>query len=325
MKEIVIYLGSKCNLNCAYCHRQNSAREDVVSGKLLELVSKEPCKISFKGGEPLLYMSEIQKIVTASPASNFVITTNGLLFDKYKEYLQEHNFLVCLSYDGEKSLRQYNPLNKPIVYSRLGVVTTLCHGNCDLEQILDDFDKRKLVIGKAISLYPHIMHATNAENTQYAMTKKDYGIVINQYKYGLQSYLAYIEKYGSINLRYRGLYRSLRNKLANNFEYGETVCASNNIIRTDWNGVRYNCAYIRNVELDLNWKEKQCSVIETISKNCRNCDVYDMCGAGCLKSLQHDLECQFYKDIYSWFKDFYYSNADVLNSVEESAVIPLEF
>lgn len=325
MKEIVIYLGSKCNMNCAYCHRESSFHESNVSNKLLDLVSQEPCKISFKGGEPLLYIDEIKKVVNASPFSNFVITTNGTLFDKHKDYLAQHNFLVCLSYDGENSLRDFNPLTKPIDYPRLGVVTTLYHGNCDLEKIINDFEKRMVVIGKPVSLYPHIMHGTNDNNLNYAMTENDYKMVLEQYKNGLTEYLKYIKIYGTINLRYRGLYRSLIDKFKRKFEYGETVCASDNIIRVDWNGDRFNCAYIRDFKLEDDWKEAQAKLIRYISPKCSNCSVYDMCGAGCLKSKFHELECMFYFDLLNWFKVFYENNKLTLNQVEKGAVIPLEF
>ena len=323
MKEIVIYLGSKCNLNCYYCHREESQIENNISDKLLELV-KEPCKISFKGGEPLLYINEIKKIVNASPYSDFVITTNGILFNKYKNYLKKHNFLVCLSYDGEKSLRKYNPLISPIDYPRLGVVTTLYHDNCDLEKIINDFEKRLLIIGKTISLYPHIMHPTNNINSKFALTKEDYQNIIKQYKYGINEYIKYIEKFSSIYLRYRGLYLSLYNKLKYNFKYGETFCANNNIIRVDWNGNHFNCAYIRDVLLNKNWKNTQIKIIENLSKKCINCSVYSMCGAGCVKSRKHNLECKFYYELYSWFKDFYETNKDILNSVEKKENILIE-
>ena len=41
MEAISIYLGSKCNLNCAYCHREADANETGVTGKLLQLLDEK--------------------------------------------------------------------------------------------------------------------------------------------------------------------------------------------------------------------------------------------------------------------------------------------
>ena len=56
-KALSIYLGSKCNMNCAYCHRESSESETGVSDKLLNYIKERKIyRIAFFGGEPTLYM-----------------------------------------------------------------------------------------------------------------------------------------------------------------------------------------------------------------------------------------------------------------------------
>ncbi|MCD2436631.1 4Fe-4S cluster-binding domain-containing protein [Acidaminococcus sp. NSJ-142] len=65
--QITLYLGSQCNLHCAYCHREASDREGGISDDFLDRLKKNPpSSIKFMGGEPLLYMKEIWKVVAAA-------------------------------------------------------------------------------------------------------------------------------------------------------------------------------------------------------------------------------------------------------------------
>lgn len=106
MTKITIYLGSRCNLDCAYCHRKADEKEPVISEALLTyLKSIKELQVRFIGGEPTLYMDEVKKVVAALPNARFGITTNGVLFDRYREYFLNHHFQVCISFDGNDTLR----------------------------------------------------------------------------------------------------------------------------------------------------------------------------------------------------------------------------
>ena len=317
MKEIIIYLGSKCNMNCPYCHREQNGQEFGVSQKLLDYVKNKECLIIFKGGEPTLYMDDVKKIVEAANKAKFRVNTNGKLLDKYADYFKEHNFQVCISYDGDNNeLRGYDPFSKSIDYPDLGISSTLCHGNIDVEKILDNFASKSAVLGKTISFYPHVVHYTNTHNKEYALTKEDYVSLLEQFKCCVTKYVDYANKFHSINMRYRGIYFMLRLRLTHNFEYGETYCAWKNSERLDMNGNRFNCLYIRDVELNDNYLESQTKLIDKQFPKCKTCLVYDMCGAGCVKSLGHEMECWFYSRLYSWFRQVYEENKEVLDSLE---------
>lgn len=311
MNNIIIYLGSKCNLNCKYCHRENE--QDIILSKyFLKELSSFNGNIIFRGGEPTLYMDTIKKIVSNSKKAQFSITTNGIELNKHINYFKEHNFHISISYDGN-DIRQFDPYTNYINYPSQNLSNTIVlTRNMDIFNTLDVFDEKSIIIGKRILLAPHIGHYTNKENKEYAMLEEDYEKISSQLKKCMNIFVYERKKYHTTNNRYYGIYTFFNNYYRNNFSFGETVCANHKSSRVDLSGQRYNCLYIRDQKLGNEWLQTQQSIIREISPKCERCEVYDMCGAGCLKSLYHNKECKFYKDIFTWYKIFYKENINFL-------------
>jgi len=108
-----IELTQVCNLKCKYCG--NTPDPDVddveVSYSLEELKSfleKDPePNICFYGGEPLLRMGLMEKIMDSIPAKRFLIQTNGILLSKVKpRYLKQFD-TILISIDGRKETTDY--------------------------------------------------------------------------------------------------------------------------------------------------------------------------------------------------------------------------
>lgn len=316
--EITIYLGSKCNLNCPYCHKENSENESSVSEELLQSLKNKECTIYFKGGEPTLYIDQIKKIVKAANWAKFEITTNGVLLEKYQEYFKEHNFTVNISYDGNNNtVRKYDPLNKKIDYDNIKISCTLYHNNADLKNIINNFLEKSITTGKYLPLFPHIIHCTNKQNKKYALNDEEFNNIFIQYKELLNEYLADYLKYNILNRKYKSLYMGLKSKLNRKFIFGETMCANRNNIRINCSGEQYNCLYIRDTVLSKdNWLNKQKALIRQKNSKCEFCDVYDICGSGCIKSIFHSQECNFYYSLYSWFKKFYNENKEIFDKMD---------
>ena len=164
--QITLYLGSQCNLHCAYCHREASDGEGGISEEFLAKLKRNPPRaIKFMGGEPLLYMKEIRKVVEAVPQAKFAVSTNGIGIEKHLDYFREHYFQICISYDGaERDLRGYDPFTALLEYPDLAVSTTLYHGNTDMGAIMERFREKEKVIGRPLSFFPHLMHVTSEAN-----------------------------------------------------------------------------------------------------------------------------------------------------------------
>lgn len=113
--SLVIKLTGACNFDCTYCYdydrhrfraRQSFARVCETLDRLLPHVPD--LDVTFHGGEPLLELPLIERIVAytreregESPRVHFSIQTNGSLLDDHTvEFLETHDFGVGISIDG---------------------------------------------------------------------------------------------------------------------------------------------------------------------------------------------------------------------------------
>lgn len=177
-----ITLGFNCNFHCKYCHERAYAEKnkrtipihvstDEKANRLVDrLLSNLPNlqSITFWGGEPLVYLKTMKKIVALvkerKPDMVFSTITNGsLLTLSVAKWLYENKIGVTISHDGP-SFNAYrddlDPLdnakvlegilylfqkaeedNEPKMLPRFNIVVT--PDNCDL-QVFDDFFKKKL-------------------------------------------------------------------------------------------------------------------------------------------------------------------------------------
>ncbi len=117
IEDVSIYVGPSCNFNCRYCDRayvKNVGVDAAVCDPALidfvvnayEQAERKPM-ISFHGGETLVYVKTVRKIIEAireripNFESVFYIQTNGSLILKHKEFFEKHKdvLYVSISYD----------------------------------------------------------------------------------------------------------------------------------------------------------------------------------------------------------------------------------
>jgi uncharacterized protein len=74
----------------------------------------QPVAIGFYGGEPLLNISFIKKVITyceqlqdVGKHFHYVMTTNAMLLDKYMDYLVDKKFNLLISLDGDETAQSY--------------------------------------------------------------------------------------------------------------------------------------------------------------------------------------------------------------------------
>ncbi len=106
-----IILTKQCNLNCNYCGGGSGSEPKEIKYSILDLekflsLDKTPV-IEFYGGEPLLRIETMKKIMDTIPG-RYVIQTNGLLLDTIElKYLEKfHSILVSI--DGKKEVTDRN-------------------------------------------------------------------------------------------------------------------------------------------------------------------------------------------------------------------------
>ena len=135
LSHLVFEVTDACNLHCKYCAyadmyegfdvRSNTNMplykakliidylQDLWEKNIYRDMEKHVC-ISFYGGEPLLNMGFIKKIVeyteklpNTGRTFNFSMTTNAILLDKHINYLVEKDFSLLISLDGDEHGQSY--------------------------------------------------------------------------------------------------------------------------------------------------------------------------------------------------------------------------
>ncbi|HEY9206603.1 MAG TPA: TIGR04084 family radical SAM/SPASM domain-containing protein [Candidatus Methanoperedens sp.] len=115
-----IILTKECNLNCDYCGGGSDSPPKEIQYTIPDLAGflstdKAPI-VEFYGGEPLLRIATMKKIMDAVPG-RFVIQTNGLLLDKIDPQYLEKFHSILVSIDGGKEVTDRNRGNG--VYDRI--------------------------------------------------------------------------------------------------------------------------------------------------------------------------------------------------------------
>jgi len=128
--QITLELTENCNLQCVYCgygefytHKDRANRklkyENAVGiidyvvkqwNSTKSKLSNSKLYIGFYGGEPLLRFDMIKKLVEYSGNKQlnrgnhiaYIMTTNGLLLDRYIDFFVEHDVKITVSLDGNE-------------------------------------------------------------------------------------------------------------------------------------------------------------------------------------------------------------------------------
>ena len=136
LKQIVFEVTEQCNLNCKYCglseqlydtyeERTNRnlsfEKAKLIIDYLLDLWKDNHVAdtvsrftVSFYGGEPLLNVPLIRKIIDYIEQAAIVgrqirysMTTNAMLLDKHIDFLAEKNVSLLVSLDGDEEAQSY--------------------------------------------------------------------------------------------------------------------------------------------------------------------------------------------------------------------------
>ncbi len=134
VNDITFEVTDNCNLKCKYCafgemyggidKRVNKSLPFSFAKKTIDFIfnhmrktgrfgRQKKINVSFYGGEPLLKIDLIKKIINyieslCTPFSfDYSMTTNGILLDKHIDYLIEKKFNLAISLDGNEQNNSY--------------------------------------------------------------------------------------------------------------------------------------------------------------------------------------------------------------------------
>ncbi len=121
--KISLSLTHDCNLRCKYCYAgekfhktmELTTAKKIIDFAVMVALKNEPIDFSFFGGEPLLCMTLIKKIIAYIQTKNILnpisysITSNGTLInDEIIDFIIEHDITLSISIDGSASVHNKN-------------------------------------------------------------------------------------------------------------------------------------------------------------------------------------------------------------------------
>ncbi|MHA1791690.1 MAG: TIGR04084 family radical SAM/SPASM domain-containing protein [Promethearchaeota archaeon] len=108
-----IVLTTKCNKNCLYCLNQEAdppfpSRISYSINELKKFILKDKHPmIAFYGGEPLMEIELMEKIMDEIPVERYIIQTNAHFLDKIKDNYLFRFYTILASIDGRKEITDY--------------------------------------------------------------------------------------------------------------------------------------------------------------------------------------------------------------------------
>lgn len=325
MKNIVVFLGSRCNANCSYCHadKNTSGGFDDPSDVFYQYLTREfdapasELKLLFLGGEPTLYMDSIGKIVShcAGRKVSYMLTTNGLRLNDPAtvRFLNDHNFYVSVSFDGKRGVRGYDDVFYNPAYRQslrdlkhLGCSTTFSRHNADFLGAAAEIGRIENQLGRMLPFRPHAVHATHPGLKPLALDRsqaedyaRTYIRLAERFVAGYRHGLSYSNLYP--------LFAHLYRQLGNEYRFPETRCFNRRHVQADLAGNCYLCTYERSGDNYLGtladeapaW-ERLADIVRERRPGCPGCEFYRYCGTYCLASVDHATECLIQKRLLDW-------------------------
>jgi len=157
---LVLWPTSKCNLKCKYCYASGISGEDMnfeTAKRALDLMSDSPLKIQFAGGEPLLNLPLIERVLEYASAEcntvSFSIQTNGtILNDEIIDVLKRYKVAIGVSLDGKPETNNYLRGNTKAVIDNILLLRD--HGlMTNLTVVVSDYNVGKLAETIDLAMY----------------------------------------------------------------------------------------------------------------------------------------------------------------------------
>ena len=301
-------LGGKCNLGCSHCHCEPS--NFSFNPDIIPYINKQNYqRITFSGGEPLLYINTIKSIVSQLEIKPiYRIVTNGTLLTKeIVNWLNQYDFRVIISYDGSKSNRDSSikPLWENAKYLKNFGFSVCCYpGNMGFGFIFKDIQELKDKYQLTNNQTPPIGQLINfLHQTDYAsndlISKKDVQDYLDQIQIQLNYLLVcYVNGYP---LAQSYLLREMLKKwyMPKKYQYG-CKCCNEEVHALTLDGRFLLCPYghlfigyfYKGIDFD--------KVNAFIPARCQSCSIWSICRNTCVANITEN-ECIISKEMNKYF------------------------
>lgn len=309
-------LTSKCNLLCKYCYGKscedymtfdesvrydfNIPQDTSVTTSNLKNLAKDDDDfiITFYGGEPLLKIDMIKKILDENIAKEYMIQTNGIFLDKLEPKYTNMLSTILLSIDGTR--KHTNERRGEGVYEKVTQNANLIRQNGFKGEII-----ARMTVDETCDIYENVTYLF--ENDDFKFTSvhfqldaqfwsndystRNFGKWVNE-KYNpkikklIDFWYEKIEKENKVLRIYPfvGIMQTLLTDQKEQMRCG----AGHSVLGIQTNGKIVACPITAGYK-PLYMGDVKTSTLNQIKKNailpenpCPKCEIYDICGGRCL-------------------------------------------
>lgn len=314
-KLVNLLIGSACDMNCPYCLQTNERSPADHKADSLEFAYKlagylggdRPDKISYWGGEPMLYWDKIKTIhrvlseQSLTPSDKSIITTNGRkLSEDYVLYANAHpDIWTVVSTHGWGFTDEQT--DRIFSLNNFSLSVLIHHHHLDLWEERDKYWELKERYGREPKICAHFLRANDGCSPDYYMTRGD----VDKFCRHVSRDIIPMARMGDEWARWQCSQLLFeRNRL---IKRGEgCMCVRPDQLSVDLHGNRYNCHHnydgsnitgnIFKKVIPITSAERPDPERFYKTEECRNCDILEQCRGGCYTSNTHEIDCYFAKE-----------------------------
>ena len=301
----MIKLGGECNLKCKFCHSENHQYQynpDIID----YIKSQGVSRVTFSGGEPLMYWDTITKITQSLGNDiNYRMVSNLTLLTEDKvDFLNKYNFLVCGSYDGSDGLRDCSLRPRWDVLSKInkqGFAVTVYQENLNLEKIKNELEVLVSVnrLKNCPSFFPNFVHTTKnvTDGATSLDTAKEY---LRQISRLIEVELMTLRQSDEENpLRTRAMLNKALQYWWVEKDYRGVRCANENSYSIALNGKFILCPYEHEFIGDIYTGLDLEKIDRLTPQKCKVCPIFNICKGSCWANKTNQ-ECYIARKMNKW-------------------------
>lgn len=340
LRKLVIEVTDSCNLMCTYCAYRDLYQDPEVRDfgnmkfaqirPLLDYLTSlwydkdvdRMTDVGFYGGEPLLNIALIRQVIDYLENKNtrksfsYTMTTNGLLLDKYMDYLVEKNFRLLISLDGDESgqcyrLKKNGDNSFKEVYSNILHLRqkypdyfkdkvnfhTIIHNKNSVREVVDFMIKEFEKVPSLSEITPNgirkdkkdiyqLMHQSIVESIQADTDPQDLRNALGYENPGKEYLYQYLRAYSG---NFYDTYNSLiSGNVVNHtptgtchpFQIKLFVTVKGEILQCEQISHKWACGVVSNNHLSLDCEkiaEKYNSLLDVVQAQCGSCSIARSC------------------------------------------------
>jgi uncharacterized protein len=352
LSKLKVQLGLKCNLNCSYCSQAESrslSKDDslgdvesfIASLRREELSIKSNGRIEFWGGEPLVYIKTLRKLVPELrklyPTQEFHMISNGTLLTKeIVDWLVENKVSFIISHDAQGyALRDdLDPLYKTEtkliwLYAKeqlhkaglkFGFNVVITRANCDIANIPEFFQRH--FSANASFGFEGIVQPSREEDM---FRKEDIDVLENDMKYVL---VHNQEDFGNLVKEAQNVLNALAQRRPLSAIRAKCEAPNSDVLVVDLKGNVISCQNFTHIsqkigELNdydniksvnfVHWSKK------FVKEDCKSCPVVQFCKGGCPLNL-----CTFCRNDYVYHMALFKAVWFLLFQADIKTITPIQ-